>query len=800
MIIKSIELNNFRIYKGVNKIDLTPSGDRNIIIVSGHNGFGKTTFLMSLVWCLYGRQMENVDDLYKKEITEKGGYGRYIGNSLNIEAHRQGETKFSVAVTFTDVEIPDTTCTEITIVRSYDSATSNDDELNILIDGRESDLFSDRQEEEFFIRDYILPIEIAKFFFFDAEKIVSFAEINTPEQRRELSKAYSQVLGIQKYDTLKKELERLQDEYRKESAQPQDKQNFIDLTAKIEKAEESILDIEEQISKNEENRAQHKDDFNQLQEKLIREGDLMSAERLHELEDKRDKYQKEVDDAQEALKDLYNYIPFGLAGNIVSLVAEQLKQEKAYKQNKLQLEGVEEKTDDILNELDQARSHYKGAIDIKIRNFYEEEIKRLILKHFYNNFDAEKFEGFQTLHDFTEIQCDDFFNLIAKIKESKSSFETLSHSYSTAKAELFKIEKEIREAEKNAESEYIQELRQKKDAIDRQINQISQEIGQLIERKDKIKEDIKADKQRKEILSKKIDVSAKNKAVDDEATRLIHTIQKFLQKFKAEKKKALEKKLEEKLKSFMHKSDFVDKVIVDIQGNGEDVDINLYDIHNKKIDKGNLSMGEKQLFASALLGALVEETQLDFPVFIDSPMQKLDPSHSKNILTKFYPSVSKQVVFFPLLLKELTEEEYALIEENTNKAYLIQHEHDGSFFVEVKPYELFERYKGSKIDQFQRYIIKSKTKNIFAIGHYIENSDSGNFLISKGSSIAKDVSPSVSTTCKELRNQLLQEGKAIIKGDAIVLNEDIILKSPNQAAIFVLGYSVNKHEWKEEIA
>ena len=118
MIIKSIELNNFRIYKGVNRIDFTPDGERNIVIISGNNGFGKTTFLMSLVWCLYGRQMENVEDLYKKEIVEKGGYGRYIGNSLNKEAQRNGETRFSVSVTFTDVEIPDTTCTEITIIRS----------------------------------------------------------------------------------------------------------------------------------------------------------------------------------------------------------------------------------------------------------------------------------------------------------------------------------------------------------------------------------------------------------------------------------------------------------------------------------------------------------------------------------------------------------------------------------------------------------------------------------------------------------------------------------------------------------
>ena len=45
MYIREIELNNFRIYKGKNKIDLSPETDKNIAIISGKNGFGKTTFL-----------------------------------------------------------------------------------------------------------------------------------------------------------------------------------------------------------------------------------------------------------------------------------------------------------------------------------------------------------------------------------------------------------------------------------------------------------------------------------------------------------------------------------------------------------------------------------------------------------------------------------------------------------------------------------------------------------------------------------------------------------------------------------
>ena len=693
MIIKSIELNNFRIYRGVNKIDLTPNGERNIIIVSGNNGYGKTTFLMSLVWCLYGKNMEKVDELYKKEIDEKGSYSKYIGNSLNSSAAQEGETRFSVAVTFTDVEIPNTTCTEITLIRSYDRATSTSDELKILIDGKESDLFNDKDEEEMFIRDYILPIEIAKFFFFDAEKIVSFAQVNTPKQRAELSQAYSQVLGIQKYVELKSELEKLQDDYRRESAQPKDKKEFNELLAAIATDEEYITDCGKQISENQDKVSLLKYECNELQEKLIREGDLMSIEKLNELKEKQEQLKNEVSDAQEGLKDLYNYIPFGLAGNILSLLAGQLKEEKAYKQNKLQLEGVEEKTDDILNDLDKARSNFNGHIDIKIRNFYESEIKKLILRHFYNDFDIEKYKSFQMLHDFTDIQYDDFLNLVSKIKESQSLFENLSNKYSKAKAELYSIEKKIREAEKNAESEYIQSLRRKRDTLEGEITGIQEDIARLNVQIELKKEEIKTAKQKKEILSKKIDVSAKNKAVDDEATALIHTIQKFLLRFKDEKKKALEKRLQDKLTSFLHKKDLVNNVVVDIQGNGEDVDINLFDVNNRKIDKGILSMGERQMFASALLGALVEETGLDFPVFIDSPMQKFDINHSQNILTKFYPNVSKQVILFPLLMKELTEDEYTLIEQFVNKAYLIGNEKSGSRFHEVAPSELFDNYK-----------------------------------------------------------------------------------------------------------
>ena len=385
MIIKEIEFYNFRIYKGYNTISLTPENEKNIVVIGGNNGFGKTTFLMALVWCLYGKQMEKVDELYKREIAEKGGYGRYIGNSLNFQAEKEGETKFSVSITFSDVYIPDTACTEITVMRSYDSATGVAEELEILIDGRKNDLFSGSKEEklkeeEIFIRDYLLPIEIAKFFFFDAEKIVSFAQINTPEQRHDLSRAYSQVLGIQKYDDLKNELERIQDDYRKESAKPEDKVKFNTLLATIKNDEEEIERIDDLKDKNDEDILIARHESNELQEKLIREGDLMSLEKLKELRDKRDELTTNMQENDNLLKDLYSIIPFALAGGLVSEVQEQLNAESEYKRSQSQLSCVSDKTEEFLNDLEQAKKEFPQCIDIRVRNFYENQIRLLIKK------------------------------------------------------------------------------------------------------------------------------------------------------------------------------------------------------------------------------------------------------------------------------------------------------------------------------------------------------------------------------------------------------------------------------------
>jgi len=145
------------------------------------------------------------------------------------------------------------------------------------------------------------------------------------------------------------------------------------------------------------------------------------------------------------------------------------------------------------------------------------------------------------------------------------------------------------------------------------------------------------------------------------------------------------------LNTLMHKKGFIKKVEVEIIG--DDIDILLRNSRGEEIKKESLSKGEQQMFATALLRGLVEESDIQFPVFIDSPMQKFDEQHAENIIRYFYPNISEQVVIFPLINKELTEKEYNILYKNIAQTFLINNIHeDKSEFLTIQPDQFFSTY------------------------------------------------------------------------------------------------------------
>ena len=95
-----------------------------------------------------------------------------------------------------------------------------------------------------------------------------------------------------------------------------------------------------------------------------------------------------------------------------------------------------------------------------------------------------------------------------------------------------------------------------------------------------------------------------------------------------------------------------------------------------------INIRTKSPILTSILKSLVEESGISFPIFVDSPLQKFDKDHSKNIIKKFYPSISKQVVLLPLLEKELTFDEFKMMESNVSALYKIINKNGNSKIVE----------------------------------------------------------------------------------------------------------------------
>ena len=62
------------------------------------------------------------------------------------------------------------------------------------------------------------------------------------------------------------------------------------------------------------------------------------------------------------------------------------------------------------------------------------------------------------------------------------------------------------------------------------------------------------------------------------------------------------------------------------------------------IPKAQLSAGEKQIYAIALLWALRAVAARPLPIIIDTPLGRLDSNHRQNLVEHYFPNASHQVI------------------------------------------------------------------------------------------------------------------------------------------------------------
>lgn len=687
MYIEKITINNFRIYFGENTVILAPVSNKNVSVISGDNGYGKTTFLTALVWCLYGRQIQEVDKFYKDRILAAGGYKKYLVSSINRMALANGETEFCVSIDLRNVELPGIQCNSMQISRTC-NLTNLNDVLKIRIDNNVSELVSD-VGQQVFIQDFILPKEIAKFFFFDAEKIVEMAEIQSLQDKRLLSQAYSEVLGIKKYEDLKNCLNDLRIRFRKDSASDTEKAEFKDLGEEINRLTKSIRYREQGKEKLISEKGELRIKSDTLQEKLLREGNALTLSEIRELQDEKSRLYENGKVLMNQFRDLFEYAPFAIAGKLLAMIENQLDIEDKHRKSYIDKEILKNKINKIVYNLEHDTNDMSQKVDNEIKDYYLTKVYELLNTHLIEAEDEVALDNVMFLHDFTNEEKNRFEAMLSNLRTTyRERLQALNRSLRINKADYSDVSRKLAYAESIEMDELIKSYRKGKESLDRRIHSIDEETLELSQNIGSLENSLISKRRLFEEVATKIKVNEEYRDKDQLVTRLIEELDTFIMRIKVEKKNSLEERILSNLNVLMHKKDFIHKVIIEV--NSDILDIHLIDRRGREIRKDDLSKGEQQLYATALLKALVEESGIDFPVFVDSPLQKFDDKHSRNIITGFYPHISKQVVIFPLLNKELSEEEYQLLFEHVGTAFIIDNfNEDSSGFREVSPHELF---------------------------------------------------------------------------------------------------------------
>lgn len=697
MRIRSITLTNYRLYRGSNSIFFQEKEGHNIYLISGENGFGKTTFLHSLLWCLYGRLMTDIDDTVRKEIANKGGYNTFLKSNLNILARQnvenlpqnvigkikkvgysfdnekiKSDSVYSVTIDFADVFIPSIPCDSLRIMRSYDFITDKET-VEIYIDGKLNEL-SKEIGSEVFINDFILNKDIARFFFFDSERIVALADTNTLEEKRKLNSAYNEVLGVKKYEDLKRNLENLRLRFRRKSDDIVGKNKLIVLIDQQDALKDSISQMEDTLIGLDQRLTSLNSENERLQVELLREGNNITIDELRRQE-AIVKTTKEKDTEYKAkLKQFLEYAPFAIAGGLLSKTKEQVERDRQSSLAKSNVLNQNALLLQISLDLNEVIDSFDGAGLWAMQ--FKQQVDGILSKYVGVESSDEQ------LLSLSDAEYKEFIAVYTNVTTTyKAEFAHLADDYKKNKQILERASRRIANMQSNENDSVIKSIRAKKNEVEKQLSEVETQIRKLVENKAFASRDLATIGKQITELSKTVSLDDSDVKKDNVAEALISELDAFLASLKQEKKTSLEMRIRTSMNALMHKENFIGSVRVNISD--EAMDIDLLSPFGEAIRKDSLSKGEQQLYATSLLKALVDESRLSFPVFIDSPLQKFDKSHSNKIITEFYPAISKQVVLFPLLHKELTESELELMKPLVNATYLIKNDTEHSFIEQI---------------------------------------------------------------------------------------------------------------------
>jgi DNA sulfur modification protein DndD len=607
-------LENFGAYCGRQEAHLTPEEGRPVILFGGMNGGGKTTLLDAMQLALYGS---------KAKLSNRGrmGYRDYLRDCIN----RNADPGEGAGVVLRFRRTVEGKVSHFELQRTWRMGVKGIEEtLRVLRDGERDDLFTDHWDE---VIDSYLPVGISNLFFFDGEQIKDLAE--GENSAAILGTAISSLLGLDLVDRLEGDLRVFERRKKTEGLDPEAARLLEIAQAEVEHLdrEQERLAMESGALVNEAGRLGK--DLKEREASFRSEGGDLFLRRK-EFETEQAALKKDLADAESRLRELAaGPLPMLMVDHLLAEVETQARKETEIRHNQLLVEAMEERDEALLVILESEKLA-AAAIKRVSRELAMDRKYRLGLASEPLLLDADPHFPAQVAHLRAKVLPD----AVQASRELLVVIRDLDEKIARLDGELGRVPEEDRiagfqkeldharrlHAEKMAE---LDSLQIRRDVMTRQRNEAEARLDRFGDR----------------------DIDAKV-AEDDRQRMLKHSkrVRETLGKFRTEVIRRhvsnMEALMLEAFRTLLRKSDLVHGLTID----PETFQITLTGRGNQPLPFDRLSAGERQLLATALLWGLARASGRPVPTIIDTPLGRLDSSHRRHLVERYFPFASHQVI------------------------------------------------------------------------------------------------------------------------------------------------------------
>lgn len=597
----SIEISNYRQYDGTQKIDLATRGEKNLNIIEGQNGAGKSNILNAITLCFYGRELHQ--EARSEEMEQLPMVAEKNLKSLATGESTSGYVKIELGDSHPEY-IFEREFTTYKVGKSY-----NDDIGDLQLQRRSGNQYTIVENPNRTLTQ-ILPSRVKDYFLFDGEALTEFFDTG---YKRRVEDAIVDVSHIGLLNNSIEHLETVKDEIRKKASNFEGKPKEIQ--EEIDDIEQTLADKRTTKSEKEQTIQEYEQQIEKIKEKLRG----AANDRARELVEKRERLEAEIEELkgerkekrQEAIELLNKAGPAVFTIDALEYTRNTLSEleQKGKLPPKIQDYFIQELIDEgecicgrEITEEDDAHTHLEEMLenvsDVSTDNLEgKAEIPRIIR------------DGNEWARELRQAR--------KRIRELSSRIDAKDTEFVETKAELegFDVPDEVD----------VSELSQQQDDLEDRKSELIGEVGRLegdIESKEKLKEK-KENEFRKEAekQGRHNDILSQVDFADENLVEMKSIRENILNSIR----KNTEENLNQYFNELIWKDEKYDITLAEDYG----IDISGPESSGNRI--GSLSAGESQVLALSFMAALSDISGFRAPIVIDTPLGRIAGENRKRI-------------------------------------------------------------------------------------------------------------------------------------------------------------------------